>query len=101
MDTGRTRFKIEQTYITTWLVVKWSKHVKTPMKALEACQSGLHSTKGDVFYLHSRLLERAAKMNEAASDRGDRGLTGCTVGETGHAHRSEDPHLERPATRLP
>src|SRR4029077_16412573 len=49
------------------------------MSLLPRRPPGRHASPGDVFYLHSRLLERAAKMGDAA---GAGSLTALPVVET-------------------
>src|SRR3546814_6016792 len=53
---------------------------------------GREAYPGDVFYLHSRLLERAAKMNDA---HGAGSLTALPVIERSEEHTSELQSLMR------
>ena len=59
---------------------------------------GREAYPGDVFYLHSRLLERAAKMND---DYGGGSLTALPVIETQVRYYHSPPTIHLPSSHRP
>jgi F-type H+-transporting ATPase subunit alpha len=87
-DTGRHALiiyddlskQVEKLFIVLFLIMKIIKAVAyRQMSLLLRRPPGREAYPGDVFYLHSRLLERAAKMNDS---HGGGSLTALPIIET-------------------